>query len=198
MNAGLRDELLRMDAHDQTVRAELAADGSLWKGYQPRMEAVHKQNAARLQTIIAKVGWPGQSLVGPDGATAAWRIAQHAIGEPDFMRACRKLLDGASARGEAPRWQYAMMDDRIKTFEGRPQRYGSQLRDTVNGLAPYPLEDPAQVEQWRAEVGLPKLGELLSGLREDPPPSAEEIAAREREELAWRQRVGWIPTPSGA
>jgi hypothetical protein len=192
MNAALRDELLRMDARDQTVRAELAADGSLWKGYHPRMEAVHRENAARLREMIAKVGWPGQSLVGPDGAAAAWRIAQHAIGEPDFMRACLTLLDEATQRGDAPRWQFAMMDDRIRTFEGRPQRYGSQLRDTVNGLAPYPLEDVAQVEQWRQEVGLPKLGELLSGLREDPPPTAEEIAEREKEELAWRRRVGWL------
>ncbi|MGQ0714451.1 MAG: DUF6624 domain-containing protein [Gemmatimonadaceae bacterium] len=191
MNAAIRAELLRMDARDQTVRSELAADGSLWKGYHPRMEKVHRQNSARLREVIAKVGWPGDALVGPDGAAAAWRIAQHSIGEPDFMRACRTLIDEASQRGDVPRWQFAMIDDRIKTFEGRPQRYGSQLRDTVNGLAPYTLEDPAHVERWRKEVGLPKLGELLSGLREDPPPTAEEIAAREKEELAWRKRVGW-------
>ena len=197
MNAALRDELLRMDARDQAVRAELAADGSLWKGYAPRMEKVHRENAARLRDIIAKFGWPGQSLVGPEGATAAWRIAQHSIGEPDFMRWCLKLLGEASQRGDAPRWQFAMMDDRIRTFEGLPQRYGSQLRDTVNGLAPYPLEDPARVEEWRQEVGLPRLGELLSGLREEPPPTAEEIAAREAAELEWRRRVGWLPGGGG-
>lgn len=197
MNAALRDELLRMDARDQAVRVELAADGSLWKGYAPRMEKVHRDNAARLREIIAKAGWPGQSLVGPDGAAAAWRIAQHSIGEPDFMRWCLKLLGEASQRGDAPRWQFAMMDDRIRTFEGRPQRYGSQLRDTVNGLAPYPLEDPARVEEWRQEAGLPKLGELLSGLREEPPPTAEEIAAREAAELEWRRRVGWLPGSGG-
>lgn len=181
-----------MDARDQTVRAELATDGSLFKGYHPRMEGVHRENAARLREIILRVGWPGETLVGKDGAHAAWRIAQHSIGEPAFMRACHKLLDEASQRGEAPRWQYAMMDDRIRAFEGLPQRYGSQLRDTVNGLAPYPLEDANQVEQWRAEVGLPRLGELLSGLREEPPPTADEIAERDAAELEWRRTVGWI------
>jgi hypothetical protein len=30
VNADLRDELIAMDAHDQAVRAELAADGSLF------------------------------------------------------------------------------------------------------------------------------------------------------------------------
>lgn len=192
MDSALRDELLRMDARDQAVRAELATDGSLFKGYHERMEAVHRENAARLREIILRIGWPGEGRVGKDGAHAAWRIAQHAIGEPAFMRACLKLLDEASQRGDAPRWQFAMMDDRIRTFEGAPQRYGSQLRDTVNGLAPYPLEDAAQVEQWRQEVGLPRLGELLSGIREEPPPTAEEIAERDAAELAWRRKVGWI------
>lgn len=125
MDSALRDELLRMDARDQAVRAELATDGSLFKGYHERMEAVHRENAARLREIILRIGWPGEGRVGKDGAHAAWRIAQHAIGEPAFMRACLKLLDEASQRGDAPRWQFAMMDDRIRTFEGAPQRYGS-------------------------------------------------------------------------
>jgi hypothetical protein len=192
MNSALRDELLRMDARDQTVRAELAADGSLFKGYHPRMEAVHREHAARLRDIILRLGWPGEKLVGKDGAHAAWRIAQHSIGEPAFMRACRELLDEASRRGDAPRWQFAMMDDRIRAFEGVPQRYGSQLRETINGLAPYLLEDVNKVEEWRAEVGLPRLGELLSGLRENPPPTADEIAANDAAELEWRRKVGWI------
>ena len=191
MDAALRDQLLRMDALDQTVRGELAADGSLFKGYHPRMQAVHRENAARLRDVILRVGWPGEKLVGKDGAQAAWRIAQHSISEPAFMRACRKLLDEASQRGEAPRWQFAMMDDRIRAFEGVPQRYGSQLRETVNGVAPYPLEDVKQVERWRQEVGLPPLGELLSGIRENPPPTAEEITEQEEAELAWRRKVGW-------
>ncbi|HEY7406958.1 MAG TPA: DUF6624 domain-containing protein [Gemmatimonadaceae bacterium] len=192
MDSALRDQLLRMDARDQTVRAELAADGSLFKGYHPRMEAVHRENAARLREIILRVGWPGEKLVGKDGAHAAWRIAQHSIGEPAFMRACRGLLDEASRRGDAPRWQFAMMDDRIRAFEGVPQRYGSQLRETINGLAPYPLEDVSQVEEWRREVGLPSLGELLSGIRETPPPTADEIAEHDAAELAWRRKVGWM------
>lgn len=193
MNEMLRDELLAMEARDQTVRSELAADGTLWDGYHPRMEAVHRENAARLRQMIARVGWPTEKLVGAHGAHAAWRIAQHAIGEPQFMRSCRQLLATAAARGEVPRWQHAMMDDRIRVFEGKPQRYGSQLRDTVNGPAPYTLEDPAHVEAWRKEVGLAPLGELLSGIREEPPLTAEEIAKREAQELEWRRRVGWIP-----
>src|SRR5204863_4748736 len=121
MNDALREELLAMAARDDRVRSELAAEGSLFDGYHPRMEAVHRENAARLRGIIAQVGWPGESIGCRDGAEAAWRIAQHAIGEPAFMRECRSLIDAASLRGDVPRWQFAFLDDRIHVFEGRPQ-----------------------------------------------------------------------------
>ena len=54
----LRDELLAMDAEDQRIRRELLDAGLLGDGYHPRMEDVHKRNAARLKEIIAKHGWP--------------------------------------------------------------------------------------------------------------------------------------------
>src|ERR1051325_7829345 len=117
MNNKVRDELLKMAEYDQLVRAELAEDGSLFTGYHPRMAAVHRSHAERLRNIIAKFGWPTESLAGPDGAKAAWLIAQHSIGEPDFMRRCGALLEQASARGEVPRWQFAMIDDRIRVNE---------------------------------------------------------------------------------
>ena len=65
------------------------------------------------------------ALVGEKGAKAAWRIALHSIAEPAFMRQCRDLLDAASQSGDAPRWQFAIIDDRIRVYEGLPQRYGT-------------------------------------------------------------------------
>src|SRR5215217_4085463 len=160
MNEELRAELIEMDDHDQAVRAELAADGSLFDGYHPRMAAVHDANAARLRTIIVTHGWPTERLVGVDGAKAAHRIAQHAINHPAFMRECRRLLDEASVKGEVPRWQFAFIDDRIRVFEGLEQRYGTQWRDSPNGLEPYAIEDPAHVDERRKLLGLPSLEEL--------------------------------------
>jgi hypothetical protein len=59
MNAPLRERLVAMIAEDERVRAELAADGSLFQGYHPRMAEVHHHNATELATIIAAHGWPG-------------------------------------------------------------------------------------------------------------------------------------------
>jgi hypothetical protein len=42
MDNVLREELLVMAAEDPAGRAELAADSSLFQGYHPRMQAVHR------------------------------------------------------------------------------------------------------------------------------------------------------------
>ncbi|MFN8459386.1 MAG: hypothetical protein U0401_32835 [Anaerolineae bacterium] len=54
--------------------------GTLFEGYHPRMEAVHRHNAARLREIIAAQAGQGSDL----SAQAAWRIVQHAIGGRPF------------------------------------------------------------------------------------------------------------------
>jgi hypothetical protein len=192
MNEILRSELMQMDERDQAVRAELAAEGSLFDGYHPRMAAVHDANAARLRAIIGTYGWPTERLVGVDGAKAAHRIAQHSINHPDSMRECRRLLDEASARGEVPRWQFAYIDDRIRVFEGLPQRYGTQWRGGPHGLEPYPIEDPDHVDERRAALGLPSLAELRASAPPEPLLNAEAVRRLEEQELAWRRAVGWI------
>lgn len=192
MNEPLRAELMQMDEYDQAVRAELAADGSLFDGYHPRMAAVHDSNAARLRAIIATHGWPTELLVGADGAKAAHRIAQHSINHPGFMRECRQLLDEASAKGEVPRWQFAYIDDRIRVFEGSPQIYGTQWRDGPNGLDPYPIEDRAHVDERRAALGLPSLAELHTSTTPERSWDEESMRRYEEQELAWRRAVGWL------
>jgi len=191
VNEAVRAELVAMDDRDRAVRAELAADGSLYQGYHPRMAAVHDANAARLREIIREHGWPTPALAGPDGSKAAHRVAQHAINHPDFMRECRALIEAAADRGDVPREQFAYIDDRIRAYEGLPQRYGSQWRGGVNGLEPYPVEDWDLVNARRRELGWPMLEEMR---RPSSPRLRQEDVDRQRaDELAWRRRVGWVP-----
>lgn len=190
MNEALRAELVAMDGHDQAVRGELAADGSLFQGYHPRMAAVHDANAARLRKIVGEHGWPTTALVGLDGAKAAHRIAQHSINHPGFMRECRALIKAASDRGEVPREHFACIDDRIRVYEGLPQLYGTQWRGGVNGIEPYPVDDWSAVNLRRRDLGLPTLDEMKPKSSERlSPAEANRIRA---EELAWRRQLGWI------
>jgi hypothetical protein len=190
MNEPLRRELLDMRNRDLRVREELAADGSLFEGYHPRMEAVHRANAHRLREIIAEHGWPGTSLVGSDGAEAAWLIVQHAIGEPDFCRSCLPMLWNAAHEAEAEPWQAAYLEDRIRMYEGKPQRFGTQLvPDSEGRPQPYSLEDPDGVDARRRAVGLEPLAERIAKAERDPVPRDRVKFEREYEE--WLKRVGW-------
>lgn len=188
----LRLELLSLADADRRTRDGLAADGSLWEGYNPKMEAVHRRNAARLAEIMDEFGWPSSAMVGEDGAQAAWLIAQHAIGEPAFQRRCLTALERAAASGAAPAWQAAMLEDRIRVFEGRPQLYGTQLEPNDDGTPrPCTIENPDGVDLRRAAVGLEPLAERLA--REPPIPMPKDRARFEREYQAWLVRVGWRP-----
>jgi len=192
MEESLEKGLLDMEARDQALRAELTAAGELDERYHAQLEELHRANASRLRQIIAVFGWPGHALVGEHGARAAWRIALHSISEPDFMRQCREMLDAASQKQDVPRWQYAIIDDRIRVYEGKPQRYGTQLRHGPNGLEPCLLENAGRINSMRMQAGLPPLAQTLAKARAQPQPSAAEIARQEATELEFRRSAGWI------
>lgn len=101
MNTELKKQLVGMVEADERVRAELAATGELFQDYAPRMAEVHQRNAQELENIIERFGWPGKSLVGDEGAHAAWFILQHAIGNPELQRQCLPVLKQAVAQQEA-------------------------------------------------------------------------------------------------
>ncbi|MXX68609.1 MAG: hypothetical protein F4Y74_06580 [Gemmatimonadales bacterium] len=197
MNETLRDELLEMARRDRQVRAELVASGELFDvGYEPRMARVHERNARRLRRIIESVGWPGTDLVGLDGAEAAWLILQHAIAEPDLQRHALPLLQAAAREGTASPGQAAMLEDRIRFFEGRPQRYGTQFDwDAEGNLSPGDVEEPQRLDERRRATELPSLAEQMEEARTratsegDQPPADYEAYAKARDE--WAASVGW-------
>ena len=189
-------DLLAMASEDLRVRSELAADGSLFGDYHPRMRAVHDANAARLDALVQERGWPGEPQVGEAGAKAAWLIVQHAIAQPGFQRRALEALRVAAERGHVPPVQPAMLEDRIRTLEGRPQRYGTQFDwDQQGELSPLPLEDPGGVDERRRSVGLGSLAEAAREHRaaaaaggETPP---TDWSAYRRRMEQWLREVGW-------
>ena len=186
----LRMELLAMREEDLTVRERLLQAGQLGDGYHPEMEAVHTRNAARMREVFSQQGWPTRTLVGVDGEEAAWMVVMHAIGDPDLLRKSLAVLENAVSAGEAPAWQFACLADRIAFFEGRPQRYGTQLDWDDEGYnSVYRLEDSERVNELRATVGL---GPLERIGRDGQTVKDPESLRRDRERYeAWARKVGW-------
>jgi hypothetical protein len=196
LNPTLRDELLEMRAADLRLRDELVRDGSLFDGYNERMAELHRRHNARLALVLAEHGWPGRSLVGEDGAAAAWLLLQHAILDPSLMRQAVPLLERAVHSNDADPRHVAFLVDRIRTMEGRPQLYGtSHDWDEEGNLSPLPIDDPATVDERRRQVGLEPLTENTRRLRAQAEAEGEEPPAdyqtRRREADAWARATGW-------
>jgi hypothetical protein len=122
-----------------------------------------EENTARLGEIVEKHGWPTKTLVGKDGAHAAWLLVQHADADVKFQRKCLDLM-AKSAKDEVSQTDVAYLTDRVLLAEGKKQIYGTQFTNSGRKWEPRPLEDPANVDRRRAEVGLSPLAEYVKVL----------------------------------
>jgi hypothetical protein len=159
MNRALRQELLALAEQEQSFLGAPEHD--------PDSDQVQRQLldlmgriTRRLVEILDTYGWPGKSLVGEDGAEAAWTLALHTMHDPNVLRRCLALLRDAAAAGEAHPWQVAFLVDRVSLVERKLQVYGTTIcRQEDGSFGPPLLEDPDQVDARRRAVGLPPLEE---------------------------------------
>ncbi|HET9254678.1 MAG TPA: DUF6624 domain-containing protein [Pseudonocardiaceae bacterium] len=121
---------------------------------------IDQANTQWLTNVVERHGWPGQSLVGRDGAAAAWLLAQHADHDPDFQRRCLDLMT-AMPTGEVKPHHIAYLTDRVLLAENAPQLYGTQVQQVDGVYQPANLANPESVDQRRASVGLEPLAEYL-------------------------------------
>ncbi len=178
-NPELARELGAMLARDQGVRARVASlDPHLGLPFpEPFLDEwreADETNTRRLREIIAEHGWPGISLVGPQGALAAFLIVQHA--DLETQQELLPLLEAAGERGEVTRSQLVYLVDRVRLRTGRPQVYGTQVTlDAQGRYVAETLEDPEGVDARRAQVGLPPLQQYLDMMssRSTPPTQGE-------------------------
>jgi hypothetical protein len=116
------------------------------------IDQVDAANQSELLKMLPPEGWFTFSQYGREAATAAFHIVQHS--DVAQWRRFVPVLERLVAQGEAEGQSYALMYDRLAVNEGRPQRYGSQLRCVGGHWQAYPLEDPSNVDERRRSMGL--------------------------------------------
>ena len=195
VNQALLARLEDLRQQDIDMRQKLLAEGRLYGSYDTDMQRVHTENAQALDEIITQHGWPGIASVGLAGCRAAWLIAQHAICTPALQRKFLERLTAAAEAGDVPLRQVALLSDRVRFNEGRPQLYGTVMDWDERGEFGCELEDPEQVDERRAAVGLPPYAEALAEHRREVeaegggPPG--DFAAYRQAVVDWARRVGW-------
>jgi hypothetical protein len=157
----LRKELLERLEQDQAIRKEsiAATDESRRDEIFARMQAIDLSNTSRMKEIVAKYGWPTPKLVGRDGVQAAFLIVQHA--DFDFQKEVFPLVERAFKDGTIPGQSYALLLDRVLVRSGKPQVYGTQAKVDGSKITLEPIDDEANVDRRRHEIGLPPISEYL-------------------------------------
>lgn len=138
----------QLAAEDQRMRAAAQSGEAAWDA------ALDVRNTDALKGIVEKIGWPTRSKVGRWPSHSAWLLVQHAVHDQDFMQRCLALMQEAPP-GEVDPANIAYLDDRLRILRGEPQRYGTQYKMQDGAYVLLETEDPEQVNERRAAMGIP-------------------------------------------
>jgi uncharacterized protein DUF6624 len=166
----LRRELLARREEDQRIRHLAAARADPDTGRLPddlgeQWHGIDDDNTRWLADVLASRGWPGRTLVGEEGAQAAWLLAQHADQDPIQQRAFLDALRAAVAQGEASAAHLAYLEDRVRVHAGQSQLYGTQFTHIDGSLRPHPIEDPGRLDERRSQAGLEPFADYEARMR---------------------------------
>ena len=127
------------------------------------MQRVDKLNQEQICKILDSRGFVGSDKVG-NAVGTFWAVIQHS--DVNIQKKYLPLFREAAQRGDIAKESVAMMEDRINMFEGKPQRYGSQIEEDEFGNSRlYQLLDESKVDEWRSEMGMEPLKDYLRKMR---------------------------------
>ncbi|WP_196889824.1 DUF6624 domain-containing protein [Aureivirga sp. CE67] len=113
------------------------------------------RNQELVISIIEKCGMPTLKEVTQKQMDAIWLGLQHT--DAKTRKKYFPKIEKAVGNGDLSKQQYALMKDRILMDEGKPQIYGSQIK---NGKL-YKLENPETVNKRRKEMGMGTIEDYL-------------------------------------
>ncbi len=157
--AQIQTELEQMyDLDQQLVRA--AYDPHHDESTISSVKAIDRAHCDRLKEIVDFIGWPTREMVGLKGTQGAYMVIQHAGHDTDFQNRCLAMMVDLVEQGELPASYVALLTDRIRVFQDRPQVFGTQMTMARNGMGvmvptpTVPIEDPEHLDQRRLLMGM--------------------------------------------
>lgn len=164
-NQKLQDELRKMAEIDQI--AAYIPQGKYkemtneeWNSFKDSVFTTHQ---LRLKEIFDKHGFVGFDLAGEEGSFNFWLMVQHSDHNPDFQGKVLADMRIKMEKRNASKRNYAYLTDRVNKNLGKKIIYGTQVSYNEYGQAiSRPLEDSANVNERRAEVGLESIEEYLN------------------------------------
>lgn len=125
------------------------------------VENVTEENTAYLLELVRDVGWVDRDRFGLEAAHRAAILTQHSGHVPLALAALPYVEEDFKGAHDSPE-TYPVFLDWLRLALGDCQRYGSRIELDEDGdpvLAP--LENPTEIEQLRADQGMPSLDQYL-------------------------------------
>jgi len=113
------------------------------------------RNQELVISIIEKCGMPTLKEVTQKQMNAIWLGLQHS--NKKIRKKYFSQIEKAVENGDLSKQQYALMKDRMLMDEGKPQIYGSQIK---NGKL-YKLKNPETVNERRKKMGMGTIEDYL-------------------------------------
>lgn len=157
-DAPLRDQLLRMRDEDQAARGFVHGkqSSSMTQLMVKQLPATDAQLTAQLKQVVAQKGWPTIAMVGIDASNGAMLVLTHTQ-DRAWRAQLLPQLQQLSDAGKIDASPLALVVDKELVAEGKLQRYGSQFMFIGGKMSMYAVEDPAHLDDRRAEALLPPM-----------------------------------------
>lgn len=118
-------------------------------------------NLIKVKSILETYGWVGIDKIGLEANRAIFLSIQHA--DLATQEKYLPMMREAVRKGDAFSNQLALLEDRVLIRQGKKQIHGSQveLDQNTGRYIVSPIDDPYNVDNRRASVGLQPLSEYL-------------------------------------
>ncbi len=150
--------IISMAEKDQGARFEKPINWS-------EVGLVDKQNNKDIKKLVNEYGLIGIAEYGAEASSKAWLLIQHmSLDELPFMKKYLKYM--SDNLNDIDIKNYAYLTDRICTYEGLPQIYGTQLKssDDSTQLEFFTINNLKTIDEQRKEIGLDSLGDYAESM----------------------------------
>lgn len=116
-----------------------------------QLPAIDARLTAELKQVVAQKGWPTIPMVGIDASNGAMLVLTHTqdrAWRAQLLPTLQQLAD----TGKIDASPLALVVDKELVAEGKLQRYGSQFMFIGGKMSMYAVEDPAHLDDRRAEA----------------------------------------------
>ena len=156
---------LEADQYDRNQMEEVAArfggDSPQMKALVRHMKQADSLNLIEVERILTRYGWLSSFKIGLDANRALFMVIQHAdlVAQEKYL----PMMSEAVKQGILKASSFALLQDRMALNKGQKQIYGSQVAWNMKTNQYYvmAIENPDQVDQRRAKVGLVPLAVYL-------------------------------------